>query len=781
MDSTLQANSIPVNTQDNSSVTTTGGADQSSSAKKHTRPHRHFNKNKNKNQDDKKTQEKKVNGGANQHRRSKKRPDNKGDEKVATTDTTNNDTLKKPVTTLTKADSDSDNDSDKNEDDSCFICTEPVVTFAVSACNHRTCHLCALRLRAFYGTKNCVYCNTEQKTIIFTKDPVKPFEAFTQTDIFYVDRKLDIRFEDKLIHQDTVLLLQYNCPEPNCDVACNGWGELKKHTSKEHHLVLCDLCIKNKKIFSHEHTLYTHSQLNKHYKVGDKEALNKEDDDSGFKGHPECHFCRESFYGDDELFVHCRDKHEQCHICVRNGVRHEYYADYNGLEKHFKKEHYLCMYRECLNKKFIVFDSNLDLKAHEVEVHGASGRVDLNFEYGSRVGESGRGKGKPKIQQRQQHQEQQHESSASASTTSALTSNDFPSIGGSPSSSERTTVPGQPKKNRSNEKQGQNTRLQKPKGFGSLTSNNEEQWPGLGQVSGGNSRSATASPSASTTTNSNNKEEDTKQRHAEVLQKLGRLLDGPRKVEQFRALTTAYRNNSLDGSSYVCEIINLCGNDTTKAGTILKDVEDLMDSHEKKREIMHAWRNAQANIQNFPALTSLDNRSGGTHGTSQRVLVIKGGSTRVGGTRTTSKSKAGVWDRVANAAAHGAPATSSRGHSPRGSPVSSRPSSPMSFPTPQVNRTKTAWAGTSSSSPQPPIKDDFPEMVTQQFPSLPSSGTSRRTHPTVLNMRRNNNNGSAWSPSNDYDSSEYIDTDPVVVDKKKKGKKGKQVLFRVGL
>lgn len=74
--------------------------------------------------------------------------------------------------------------------------------------------------------------------MIFTKDPTKPFEAFTKKDIFYVDRKLDIRFEDKLTHQDTVLLLQYNCPEPNCDVACSGWGELKKHTNKEHHLVL---------------------------------------------------------------------------------------------------------------------------------------------------------------------------------------------------------------------------------------------------------------------------------------------------------------------------------------------------------------------------------------------------------------------------------------------------------------------------------------------------------------------------------------------------------------
>lgn len=40
----------------------------------------------------------------------------------------------------------------------CFICTEPIVAYAVAACDHRTCHLCALRLRALYKTRNCAYC-----------------------------------------------------------------------------------------------------------------------------------------------------------------------------------------------------------------------------------------------------------------------------------------------------------------------------------------------------------------------------------------------------------------------------------------------------------------------------------------------------------------------------------------------------------------------------------------------------------------------------------------------
>lgn len=45
----------------------------------------------------------------------------------------------------------------------CFICTEPIVTYAVSACDHRTCHLCALRLRSLYRTRNCAYCKVKRE------------------------------------------------------------------------------------------------------------------------------------------------------------------------------------------------------------------------------------------------------------------------------------------------------------------------------------------------------------------------------------------------------------------------------------------------------------------------------------------------------------------------------------------------------------------------------------------------------------------------------------------
>ena len=40
----------------------------------------------------------------------------------------------------------------------CFICASKVEHTSVSPCNHRTCHICALRLRALYKNKACAHC-----------------------------------------------------------------------------------------------------------------------------------------------------------------------------------------------------------------------------------------------------------------------------------------------------------------------------------------------------------------------------------------------------------------------------------------------------------------------------------------------------------------------------------------------------------------------------------------------------------------------------------------------
>lgn len=45
-----------------------------------------------------------------------------------------------------------------DDGDVCFICASKVEHIAVAPCNHRTCHICMLRLRALYKTKTCAHC-----------------------------------------------------------------------------------------------------------------------------------------------------------------------------------------------------------------------------------------------------------------------------------------------------------------------------------------------------------------------------------------------------------------------------------------------------------------------------------------------------------------------------------------------------------------------------------------------------------------------------------------------
>lgn len=44
------------------------------------------------------------------------------------------------------------------DSDVCWICAEPVKYYSLSECNHRTCHICAIRLRALYKKTDCTFC-----------------------------------------------------------------------------------------------------------------------------------------------------------------------------------------------------------------------------------------------------------------------------------------------------------------------------------------------------------------------------------------------------------------------------------------------------------------------------------------------------------------------------------------------------------------------------------------------------------------------------------------------
>ncbi|OKO98727.1 E3 ubiquitin-protein ligase hel2 [Penicillium subrubescens] len=127
---------------------------------------------------------------------------------------------------------------DADDGEICFICASTVEHTSVSPCNHRTCHICALRLRALYKNRCCAHCRTESAFVIFTDDPERRFEDFEKKDFARTDDNLGIHYEKDEIFEDTVLLLRYNCPDEDCDVACLGWPDLHRHVKSKHGKVM---------------------------------------------------------------------------------------------------------------------------------------------------------------------------------------------------------------------------------------------------------------------------------------------------------------------------------------------------------------------------------------------------------------------------------------------------------------------------------------------------------------------------------------------------------------
>lgn len=147
--------------------------------------------------------------------------------------------------------------------------------------------------------------------------------------------------------------------------------QLKGHLYHQHKLHMCSLCLEGRKVFICEQKLYTRAQLDQHIRTGDSEVDGTESERGGFMGHPRCEFCRTPFYGDNELYTHMTTEHYTCHICQRqNPGQYEYYRNYDDLETHFGQAHFLCEDEACLAKKFVVFQSEAELKRHNALEHG---------------------------------------------------------------------------------------------------------------------------------------------------------------------------------------------------------------------------------------------------------------------------------------------------------------------------------------------------------------------------------------------------------------------------
>lgn len=142
--------------------------------------------------------------------------------------------------------------------------------------------------------------------------------------------------------EDSLILLRFNCPDGSCDYIGSGWGDLRLHVRGVHGNLMwyersslfrvwswpkprlnSDLCIRMKKIFAHEQATYPPNSLPHHLPSIQLRELQDTPKPPDIEAHPMCEFCRECTLGDDELYEHMRQKHEDCFICKRNEVLHQ--------------------------------------------------------------------------------------------------------------------------------------------------------------------------------------------------------------------------------------------------------------------------------------------------------------------------------------------------------------------------------------------------------------------------------------------------------------------------
>ncbi|KAH9626011.1 hypothetical protein KSS87_020775 [Heliosperma pusillum] len=298
----------------------------------------------------------------------------------------------------------------------CVVCAEAVNWVAYGECGHLdVCAICIARLRFVCSNRHCCICKSLSPFVFVTKiqmdrDPGRKCEVgwnveialgpltrvindFSVLPAYVKDGKLGSYwflegiqayfddFDAYKIFKDLCRLSCTACDKSEAESKqaskktskIKNIEQLKDHLSRRHELFFCSLCLANKKVFICEQKLYSRVQLRQHMRYGDSEVDGCKSERCGFSGHPYCEFCQTPFYGDNELYFHMSTEHYTCHICEReHPTQYQYYKDYDDLEIHFRQAHFLCEDDECLDKKFIVFDTEADLKEHAALEHGGN-------------------------------------------------------------------------------------------------------------------------------------------------------------------------------------------------------------------------------------------------------------------------------------------------------------------------------------------------------------------------------------------------------------------------
>lgn len=575
----------------------------------------------------------------------------------------------------------------------CWICAEPVKYYSISECNHRTCHVCALRLRALYKKTNCAFCKEPQQSVIYTTSDDAEFTSFDLESMMFKDTKLSIYFETREMMEETLILLRFNCPDPDCDYIGNGWGDLKLHVRATHGKFICDLCIRSKKVFSHEHALYAPNLLPVHLPSMQRQSrasVPKDQIEGGV--HPLCEFCRECFFDDDGLYSHMREKHEECFICKRNEVRDQYFQDYPSLENHFNKAHHPCNQAQCLARKFVVFNTVLDLQAHMVDEHGGemstrdkkeARRIQADFEF-EEIGRPGRRDRGHWDRDRDREPPHTRRQPQDPPASQRLQPRELPSH-------QRPEFQEPPPQQRRQPQEPPPPTPPIPPGLPGA--GRRREFGGALTVEGG----AGTPPNNNNTPNTSRPASPPRgdmdpavlERHAMVMARLQSVATNQATaVPVVKAAVRGYRASESSARDLISTIWNVLDQNLEHTASIVNAFVDLLDQEEKKQDLLTSWKGfAIEQRKQFPDLVPASTGSGWAAITSGRVLNAKNSTA----TRSAQRSSRQVWDRVAQAAG------SSTGTFP-----ALQPSAPPATPAFRQPQRITPWSASASSGSRPP-------------------------------------------------------------------------------
>ncbi len=289
----------------------------------------------------------------------------------------------------------------------CMICYSSNLHLerGITPCGHDSvCSSCHLRLRSLHNDKKCPVCKATNEQIIIDADDdpaVDEHKTFEQYEKWGDDIGPNFTYRDDVAmffpnayHEQMVVpLFRLSCNYKRCNF---GKGkddnvtlkDLQTHLATAHNpaLSICDLCVEFKRDFISRLPRFTPNQLRDHNKYGDNRRKGQSSESSANKGHPMCQFCQPTrFYDLTKLHEHLHREHYECHVCKKFLNKPlQFFKNYSKLNQHFDREHYLCHHPDCLAARFVVFANEIDLRAHERDVHGlvsSSGSTKIQMEF----------------------------------------------------------------------------------------------------------------------------------------------------------------------------------------------------------------------------------------------------------------------------------------------------------------------------------------------------------------------------------------------------------------